>query len=280
MGYAEANMSIFLGPDLKNVRKLAGFLIEYSSKYEDKDKEKSDMQVDVTNALAYRLQQEMQRWKTEPWLLPEFVQRNRDLFLTVTSLRHSRLHIPQLIERSGAGPNGLLANSLESVRAAKESELAEARMRMKMQEENVEQKARLVKMRRNFAEAFGAQGELAARDKPLSIWEKKRLAKERWDRRSAEEESGFLQQVLLARRKRHKEKKKDPVKDSSAAAPGQEGGTSGTGTEAGEQKQEAAPERQETPQEAFQRKLDALKLVGNIYLRSVGKREGDHRVAR
>ena len=76
MGYSNANMSIFLGPDIKSIRGLFSFYIEYSSKYEEKGK--SSAQSDLTNVLSIRIQREFLKWKKDPWLLPDFLDCQRD----------------------------------------------------------------------------------------------------------------------------------------------------------------------------------------------------------
>ena len=234
--------------NIKLVRHLLGFLFDYMSKYEEK--EKGADQPDLNNVLAVRVQRELQKWRVEQWVLPEFLDRKRDVYITHLHLRNGQFFAKQLVERYCLGSNNILSNSMEYIKMTKEQELANGRISMEMREENQEQKIRVDKMKRAFGEAYV---ESAQRQRPLSMWERKKQAKELLDKRMLEDGSSFGQKVILRKKKRYKEKNKDLKEVKKEQEAGQT-----------EEKKEAAPvERQETPQEAFQRKLDNLKLVIN-----------------
>lgn len=259
MEYPSVSMSIFLGPDLKGVRALISFLFEYMSKYEEKEKVGND---DLSNALVWKVQNEFKKWKAEGWLLPEFLGRIRDAYVTRIHLNISgELFSDELVEKKGKGTNSLISNCFEKAKAIKEAELVERRIHMEMREDNPEVKIKIDLMKKTFAN-FGKKIEVADKGRQLSIWEKKKLAKENLDKCLMDDDNPFLKKVMLERKKRkrpkrirkrvaeQKEQTKEQVTTQAIAEEEQKK------TEGEEKKEES---KQETPMEAFQKKMDNLK---------------------
>jgi len=260
MGYPNANMGILLGPDIKIVRSLLGFYIEYLSKYEEK--EKVSVQEDLSNVLAIKVQRELQKWKTEPWILSEFLENRRDLYLTKFNLTeceksHSSLN---LIENGSNGIYGILPNSAEFTKIQKVNELTASRLAVGLQEEeNLERKNRVSLLQNSFRNYASLQ-ELSGiqrknQNLPLDMWERKKLAYEKFNQKLQSEDSIFAQKVVLRRKKRiHEKKKKINIEEEKKQENIPENKTE-------EKKEENKPqEREETPFEAFQRKLENLKI--------------------
>lgn len=246
---------------------LISFLFEYISKYEEKEKVVGAS--DMSNALAWRVQKEFQKWKGETWILPEFLHRTRDIYLTEIHLTNTEIFVDELIDRGGRGPNSLISNALEASKAAKEVELAERRMNMEMREENPEQKDRILKMKNTFAN-FGKKIQLANKESHLNIWEKKKMAKEALEKKLEDEGNAFLRKVLLEKKKRNRPKKikkrVEVVKEPLLSPPTEpvkieekKEGELPTEVKVEEKKEEVKETIQETPMEAFQRKLNELK---------------------
>ncbi len=253
MGYPNANMGIFLNADLKGIRQLAGFLIEYMSKYDEK--EKVSVQEDLSNVLALRVQRELQKWRAEPWIMPEFLDHKRDVYLTRFHIHNGSLFVPQLVEHGGVGAHSLVSNSLEFVKEDREREAMDARISVEIREDNQEQVIHVSRMRRAFADAYAGKSD-SRLGATTSMWERKRLAREQWLQRVAEEGNAFAQKVLLRRKKRMKQRKVIVPEKKEEAPAVEEKKQEEAKTE--EEKKES--EHQETPLEAFQKKLESLKL--------------------
>eukprot|EP01022_Parablepharisma_sp_SALTPOND_P018229 TRINITY_DN2969_c0_g1_i1.p1 TRINITY_DN2969_c0_g1~~TRINITY_DN2969_c0_g1_i1.p1 ORF type:complete len:701 (-),score=113.81 TRINITY_DN2969_c0_g1_i1:1261-3363(-) len=259
MGYPNANMSIFLGPDIKIIRSLLSFFIEYLSRYEEK--EKTSVREDLANVLSIRIQREFQRWKNEPWILLEFLERRRDVYLTDIHLRDGNFSTLKLVELGAVGSHSLMSNAAEYVKDAREKEMFDGRLNVSLRsEENVEQKVRLEQMRQCFRCTF--EPEIISKP-ATSMWQRKRIAKERFAKKLSEENTIFSQKVILRHKKRLREKKKKPVvpeKSPEAPEVTEEEAVSEPAKAEEQEEQEEREEREETPFEAFQKKLENLKI--------------------
>jgi myosin heavy subunit len=251
MNYPNVNMSIFLGPDVKNIRSLLTFLIEYSSKYDEK--EKAEVKDDLSNVLAIRIQREFNRWREEPWVLPMFLDNSRGIYLTDYHNHREHFSSAKLVQLKG---KHVIADANEYVRSKKIQETLDETLRVKLAEgENPEQKLRVDLMQQSFREAYNDR----VKDTigPLNnMWERKRITNERLAKRISDEYSTFSQKVVLTRKKRLREKKRlvqkvEEPEESEEVAEGKE--------EEIKEVVEEKKEREETPFEAFQKKLDKLK---------------------
>jgi len=248
MNYPNVNMTIFLGPDMKNIRSLLTFFIEYSSKYDEK--EKTEVKGDLSNVLVIRIQREFNRWKEEPWVLPMFLDHSRAIYLTDYHNRKGHFSSTKLIQLKG---KHLIADANEYVRSEKIQETLDETLRVKLAEgENPEQKLRIDLMQQSFRAGYNDRVEDTIG--PLNnMWERKLIANERLAKRISDEYSTFSQKVVLARKKRLREKKRLAQKVE------QPGEVVENNEEEVKEIVEEKKEREETPFEAFQRKLEALK---------------------
>ena len=60
-----------MSPNLKNIRKIIGFLFEIMFKDEEEARTKREAE-EPKNTFAYKLLQRLTQFKQKPWLLPEF----------------------------------------------------------------------------------------------------------------------------------------------------------------------------------------------------------------
>eukprot|EP00826_Nyctotherus_ovalis_P002866 TRINITY_DN10577_c0_g2_i1.p1 TRINITY_DN10577_c0_g2~~TRINITY_DN10577_c0_g2_i1.p1 ORF type:complete len:210 (+),score=68.14 TRINITY_DN10577_c0_g2_i1:537-1166(+) len=194
MNYPNVNMSIFLGPDMKSIRALLTFLLEYSSKYDEK--EKGEVKDELGNMLSVRVQREFARWRNEPWVMSEFLECSRDVYITEFHRRREKFDSAKLVELKGKGSHSLISNATEYVRRERVGEVLGETLRMRLAEgENPEQKLRVDLMQQSFRAAYADRAE--ENTFPLhSMWERKRIANAKLADKISNEFSMFSQKVI------------------------------------------------------------------------------------
>lgn len=78
--YADISFNSFLFPNIKDTRKILGFLFEIMFKDDEEEQQAKRQQEQPTNTFEARLTKRLHRFKDKPWVIPEFLKGQPSMF--------------------------------------------------------------------------------------------------------------------------------------------------------------------------------------------------------